>query len=99
MGLGEVADTVEAVDHANYDAHGKREDGVEDEFVEVTDDKQIDNQQFKSDVENLNVSIDVHLLVSDDGGVIGSLGDAKHGTEDATLIDPMRCGHSPFRDN
>lgn len=99
VGLGEVADAVDTVHHHDEKADGENEDGVEDEFVEVADCEQIDDEELEGDVEDLNIGIDVHFLVGDDGGIIGHLGDAEHGAEDAALIDPMGSCHAPLRDN
>lgn len=95
----EVTDAVDAIDHHDEDADGQDQEGIEDKFVEVADYQQIDNQQLESDVENLDIGIDVHLLVGDDGRVIWCLGDAQHSAEDAALIDPVGCCHAPFGNN
>ena len=99
MGLGEAADAVDAVDEHDDDADGEVQHGVEFEFVEVADDEEVDDEELEGDVEDLDIGVDIHLLVGDDAGVVGGLGDAEHGAEDAALVDPVGGGHAPLGDD
>lgn len=98
VGFWEVADAVDAVYHNDNNAYGKDEDGVEDEFVKVTNSEKINDEKFEGDVKDLDICINVHFLVGNDGGVIGDLGDAEHGAQDAHLIDPMGGIHASSGD-
>ena len=98
-GLGEAADAVNAVDEHDGEANGEVEDGVKDEFVEVADDEKVDDEELERHVEDLDVGVHVHLLMRDDGSVVGCLGDAEHGAEDAALINPVGGGHAAGGDD
>lgn len=76
MGLREAADAIDAVDEHYGHAYGEGEYGVEFEFVKIAYNKQVNDYQFERDVEDFDVCVYVHLLVSDDAGVVRGLGDA-----------------------
>lgn len=94
-----MVDAVDTIHHHDEEADSKDEESVKDEFVEVADSEQIDDKELKCNAEDLHISIDVHFLMGDDGGIIGHLGDAEHGAEDAALVYPVGCCHAPLRDN
>lgn len=97
--FGEVADAVNAIYHDDNNAYSKDKEGVEDKFVKVANSEKINDEEFEGDVKDLDVGIDVHFLVGYDGGIIGDLGDAEHGAQDAHLIDPMGGRHASGGDD
>ena len=94
MRFWEVADAVNAIYHDDNNAYSKHKKGVEDEFVKVTNSEKINDEKFEGNVKDLDICIDVHFLVGNDGGVVGNLGDAEHGAQDTHLINPMSCIHA-----
>lgn len=94
VGLLEVAQAVHTVDHHDGDRNDQGEHGIELELVEVAQHEQIDDAELEQRVEDLDIGIHVHLLVRDDAGVVGRLGDAYHRAQDAELVHPVGGLHA-----
>ena len=74
VGLGEVVYAIDAVDHHDEETNCEDQDCVKDEFVEIADCEKINDEEFEGDVKYLNISIDIHLLVSYNCCIVRHLG-------------------------
>lgn len=87
--VGEVADAVDAVDEGDDEL--KREEGKAPEgeaVVGVKEEGEDDGKTHKC-FSQTNIGVDVHVLMGDDGCVVGGLQYAEKTTEDGCLIDPV----------
>ena len=79
------------VEEANQQLDGSYENGIEDEFIKIADDKHIDYNQFQHDLNHGNGGKDSHLLVGYYVGIIGYAHHLHAHGEDGELIDPHSC--------
>ena len=98
MAFLEFPDAIYTVDDGNEDGNTQDKESVKNQFVKISYQQDIDNDQLQQDVEHFHIRIDIHFLMGDNGGIVRDLCHSYHHRQDRGLIYHMSRSHSSFRD-
>lgn len=73
MAFLEFPDAIYTVDDGNEDGNTQDKESVKNQFVKISYQQDIDNDQLQQDVEHFHIRIDIHFLMGDNGGIVRDL--------------------------
>lgn len=93
-----VPNAIETIVESDGEVLQREEEGIEDESVDGREEEGEYDGEFEEGIGDADVGIDIHLLVADDGGVVGDLSDGHETGEGGEVETPYGGGDAVGRD-
>ena len=85
-----MAHAIDIIHHPDHQLLAGKENGIEHQAVVVESHQQIDNEQLQYGIEHRDIGKGRHLLMGNDGSIIGEAHDIDNRRNNAQLVDPER---------